>query len=148
MVAHMNAEDSAPCFLYRKPPNGSKRLPNAKIAETVQNEDGDHPTEEAVRRRVVNFREPKAMRGRKKGYRKTSKAENKVILQAFRKLRPPGHGVDSRKIHATLPKKLRGKVSRRTVIRRLAEQRYVPTKKVQKTDPGASLVAFSLDASM
>ena len=148
MVAHMNAENRALCVFYRNPPNGSKRLTYAKIAEIVQNEDGEHPTEEAVRRCVVNFHEPKAKRGRKAGYRKTSKAEDKVILQAFRKLRPPGHGVDSRKIHATLPKKLRGKVSRRTMIRRLAEQRYVPTKKVQKTDPGACLVAFSLDASM
>ena len=71
-----------------------------------------------------------------------------MILQAFRKLRPPGHGVDSRKIHATLPKKVLGKVSRRIMIRRPAEQRYVPTKKVQKIGPGACLVAFSLDASM
>ena len=108
----------------------------AKIADLVQNEDGEHPTEGAVRQCVSKFHSAKGKRGRKSGYRKTSKAEDRAILQAFRKLRPPGHGVDSRKVHLSLPKKLRSKVSRRTVIRRLAEQRYVPTKKVQKTYPG------------
>ena len=108
----------------------------AEIAGIVRNEDGAHPTEGAVRQCVMKFHEPKAKRGRKSGYRKTSKAEDKVVLQTFRKLRPPGHGVDSRKVHMSLPKKLRDKLSRRTLIRRLAEQRYVPTRKVQKTDPG------------
>ena len=138
MVAQMSPENRALCFFYRNPPNGDKKLTYAKIADLVQNEDGEHPTEGAVRHCVLNFHSAKDKRGRKAGYRKTSKAEDKVILQAFRKLRPPGHGVDSRKVHLSLPKKLRGKVSRRTVIRRLAEQRYVPTKKVQKTDPGSA----------
>ena len=139
MVAQMDAKNRALCFFYRHPPNGAIKLTYTEIAEIVRNEDGEHPTEGAVRQCVLKFHEPKAKRGRKAGYRKTSKAEDKLVLQTVRKLRPPGHGVDSRKVHAGLPKKLRDKLSRRAVIRRLAEQRYVPTKKVQKTDPGTSV---------
>ena len=139
MVAQMDDKNRALCFFYRNPPNGAKRLTYAEIAEIVRNEDGGHPSEGAVRQCVMNFHEPKATRGRKSGYRKTTKAEDNVVLQTFRKLRPPGHGVDSRQVHTNLPKKLRDKLSRRTIIRRLAEQRYVPTKKAQKTDPGRSI---------
>ena len=127
----------APCpvFFYRNSANGAKRLIYAEIAGFVRNQDGARPTEGGVRQCVMKFHEPKAKRGRKSGYRKTSKAEDKVVLQTFRKLLPPGHGVDSRKVHMSLPKKLRDKLSRRTLIRRLAEQRYVPTRKSPEDGP-------------
>ena len=42
--------------------------------------------------------------GRKKGTTKTTQEEDKVIMATFKKLRPPGAGVDSRLIHDALPK--------------------------------------------
>jgi len=64
----------APCavLFYRNSPNGAKRLPYAEIAGIVRNKDGAHPTEGGVRQCVMKFHEPKAKRGRKSGYRKTS----------------------------------------------------------------------------
>ena len=53
-------------------------------------------------------------------------------MQTFKKLRPPGHGVDSNAVQRALPKKLKLKVSRRTVRRRLAEKGFVPQKKRSK----------------
>ena len=50
-----------------------------------------------------------------------------------------GHGIDSRTLHTSLPKKLRQKIVRRTVIRRLASKGYIPEKKINKSDPGDAL---------
>ena len=87
----------------------------------------------------MSFTTKKETRGRKTGHRKTSKVENKIILKSFHKLRPPGYYVDSRKVHTSLPKKVRKNISRRTVRRRLAEKGYVPTRKMKKSDPGPRL---------
>ena len=57
-------------------------------------------------------------------------------MPTFKKLRPPGHGVDSNVVQRALPKKLKLKVSRRTVRRRLAEKGFVPQKKRSKSDLG------------
>lgn len=139
MVAQMDDKNRALCFLYRNPPKGQKKLPYSKIADKVRNKDGGNPTPAAVRDCVTNFHKPKATPGRKKGWRKTTKAEDKTILKKFHKVRPPGHGVDSRKIHAALPAKLSMKIGRKTVTRRLAAKGYTPSKKVQKSDPGRAL---------
>lgn len=139
MVAQMDEKNRALCFFYRNPPKGHKKLAFVKIVRLVKNKAGDEPSEGAVRECVKNFHNDKATRGRKVGWRKTTKAEDKVVIKSFHKLRPPGHGVDSRKVHTALPKKLRKKIGRRTVIRRLAEKRYTPKKKVQKSDPGPAL---------
>ena len=73
------------------------------------------------------------------GYRKTSKADDKKILQTFHKKRPPGHGVDSRVVHSALPKNIRKTITRKTVIRRLAEKGYTAQKKQSKSDPDEKL---------
>ena len=65
--------------------------------------------------------------GRPKGWRATTKAEDKEIVKAFKKVRPPGHGVSARKVRSALPKKLKKKVRERTVIRRLADKSYNAT---------------------
>jgi len=44
-------------------------------------------------------------------------------------------------VRSALPKKIRKKVSRRSVIRRLADKGYTPQKKIQKSDPGIKLAA-------
>ena len=143
----MDAKNRALCFFYRNPPNGSKPLAYSKIAEKVKGKDGNPVTEGAVRYVVKTFNDKMAKRGRKEGWRKTTKADDKVIHTTFLKKRPPGHGVDSRMIHQALPKKLSKKISRRTIIRRLAEKDYTAQKKVNKTDPGPALakrrVAFA-----
>ena len=139
MVAQMDDKNRALCFYYRNPPAGQKKLKFSDIAKLVKNTDGESPTAGAVRQCVVNFHTAKGKRGRKEGWRKTTKLEDKKVLEAFHKIRPPGHGVDSRAVHMALPKKVRDKIGRRTVIRRLAEKRYTPTKKVQKSDPGPAL---------
>ena len=59
-------------------------------------------------------------------------AEDKTILKKFKQVRPPGHGVTARKIHKALPKKLKTKVGRKTIVRRLAEKGYTAQKKMSK----------------
>ena len=52
--------------------------------------DGEHPTAKSVKDAIASFDEEKQKRGRKEGWRKTTKEEDKIILQTFKKLRPPG----------------------------------------------------------
>ena len=147
LLTTMNAENVALCHVYRKPVGKQKPLSYSEIAKRVKKTDGSRPTKEGVRKAVLNMNAVKASRGRKVGWRKTSKREDSTIMKAFKTLRPPGAGVDSREIHKKLPAQLRGKVCRRTVIRRLAEKRFVPTVKIAKTDSGprqrAARVSFA-----
>ena len=107
--------------------------------------DGKHPTKTAVHEAVQVFNDTKDKTGRPEGCRKTTKKEERVIVATLKKVRPPGHGVDARTIHKALPKKLRKKISKRTVIRRLADKGYKPSKKIRKTDPGQALGKRRLD---
>ena len=77
-------------------------------------------------------------RGRPVGRTATTKQEDKKLLATFHKVRPPGHGVDSRVVHKHLPKKLQAKIGRRTVIRRLAVKGYTPQTKLNKSDPSST----------
>ena len=72
--------------------------------------------------------------GRQLGWRATTKEEDKAILKAFKKVRPPGHGVVARKVRAALPKNIKKKVRERTVIRRLAEKGIKPQRKLNKSE--------------
>ena len=72
--------------------------------------------------------------GRPEGARATTKVEDKAIVKAFHKVRPPGHGVVARQIRAALPSSLKRKVGERTVIRRLSEKGFSPKKKLSKSD--------------
>ena len=105
----------------------------------VKKTDGTVPSEGAISKAARDFKDLKKKRGRKKGCKATTKAEDKKILQVFNKLRPPGHGVDSRVVHQALPLKIKKKVGRRSVIRRLADKGYHPEKKINKSDPGPAL---------
>ena len=72
----------------------------------------------------------------------TTKAEDKVILKTLKKVRPPGHGVVARRVHAALPRNIKKKVGERTVIRRLAEKGMLPREKkckAQQTDKNAKI---------
>ena len=72
----------------------------------VKKTDNTVPSEGAISMAARDFKDLKKQRGRKKGCRATTKAEDKIILQVFNKLRPPGHGVDSRVVHKALPLKI------------------------------------------
>ena len=122
----------------RNPPPESSHPPLGwrAIAKRVWNVDGrTHPTASAVRKCVLGWRRERKQRGRKKGTRKTTKAEDKVIKESFLKARLPlGSEVTSRDVAMRLPRGLRGRVSQRTIRRRLAEHGFRPTKKVEKSD--------------
>lgn len=110
-----------------------------KDKKLVRKTDGTVPSPGAVSLAARDFKVQKKVRGRQLGWKKTSKAEDKKILQNFKKLRPPGHGIDARTLHKSLPKKIRMKVSQRTIIRRLADKGFKPEKKISKSDPGPAL---------
>jgi len=56
----------------------------------VKKTDDTVPSEGAISMAARDFKKQKGQRGRKKGCKATSKAEDKKILQVFSKLRPPG----------------------------------------------------------
>ena len=66
----------------------------------------------------------------------------------FNELRPPGHGIDSRVLHNALPKVIKRKVGRKTIIRRLSEKGYTAEKKIHKSDPGTALMAKRKDVGL
>ena len=132
----MDANNCALCYFYRHPPPGSdaKPMKYADIADIVVKKDGEHPSVGGVHKAVKEFMEVKQTRGRKTGWRKTSKAEDAAILAAFHKCRPPGHGVVSREVSAALSRTLRQKVCQRTIRNRLKDKGYVPQKKQDKDE--------------
>ena len=134
-TAQMDLATRAKCHALRNPPPGTKRCSFRQIASFVFKSDGTHPGESAVREAVKEFGKEKAKRGRKEGYKKTTREEDRTIMRKFKELRPPGHGITSRKLHRALPANLRRNISRRTVIRRLADKGYTPQVKSSKSDP-------------
>ena len=87
----MDAENKALCYFYRHPPPSSNVPPSsyAKIADMVVKKDGEQPSVGGVFNAVKEFRKAKKVRGRRIGWRKTTKHEDKVIKATFHKLRPP-----------------------------------------------------------
>ena len=135
----MDETTKALCYKYRHPPPGQEAKTYEEIAQLVLCKDRKtHPTKMGVWKAVQGYGSKKKRAvGRPKGAQQPPAKENKVILKAFHKKRPPGHGVDARDVHDALPKKLRAKTSLRTVIRRLADKGYHPQTKIQKDDPPA-----------
>ena len=102
------------------------------------------PTIGALAEAASSFKEPKEKRGRKQGQRATTKSEDNFIKNKFLKLRPPGHGIDSRVLHNALPRKLAMKIGRKTVISRLGEMGYTAQEKLKKNDFSTFLCLLSL----
>jgi hypothetical protein len=134
MVAQMDTANRAKCFALRNPPGDQKKTKLKDIVRLVTKLDGSRPSLGAVAEAANSFGQEKKPSGRPAGLRKTTKAEDTRIFATFKKLRPPGHGVDSRKIHNGLPKNLKKKVCRRTVRNRLAEKGVTPQVKLGKQD--------------
>ena len=137
--AQMDLASRAMCYALRNPPPGTKKSSCKQIAALIVKTDGTHPSEEAVRVAAKEFGKEKEQRGRKEGYRKTTTKEDRVLMKKFKQLRPPGHGITSRKLHRALPAKLRRNICRKTVIRRLADKGYTPHLKSSKGDPDVAL---------
>jgi transposase len=137
-VAKMDAANRAMCYALRNQPRGQKPSTFKSIQLLVRKKDGRRPSIAAICKAATTFLDDKGQRGRLSGSNKTTKKEDKDIVSTFLKVRPPGHGVDSRVVHKALPQKLQKKVSRRTIIRRLAAKGYTPQKKLNKSDPGHS----------
>ncbi len=136
--AKMDLQNRALCYALRCPPKGVKKTKLKDIVKfkLVKKSDGTVPQPSAIAEAAATFKDEKRKRGRKQGWRKTTKSEDKQILTTFKKLRPPGYGVDSRDIQKALPKKLSKKVGRDTIISRLAEKGYTAQKKMNKSDNG------------
>jgi len=132
----MDLANKALCFAPRNPPEGTPKTPYNKIRELVRKTDGTKPTPGAMCDAAKNFKIKKGQVGRPAGSKKTSKKEDKKLLDVFHEIRPPGHGVTSRRLHKALPKKISKKISPRTCRRRLADKGFIPTKKLSKSDPG------------
>ena len=144
-TAQMDEANRAICYALRNPPAGTKRSSLKAIAGHVVKTDGTHPSIGGVLAAARQFKEEKAKRGRTKGDKKTTAAEDREILKKFKFLRPPGHGIDSRRLHRALPVPLRRKISRRTVIRRLADKGIKPRPKIQKSDHDVALCKRRVD---
>ena len=135
-TAQMDLVNQAICYAMRNPPRGKPKMAYKDIMKMVAKTDGSKPTVAAMCLCAQNFKKRKGQRGRPEGSNKTSKAEDKVLLDTFKKLRPPGHGVTSRRLHKALPKKISKKMSQRTCRRRLADKGYTP----EKNSPSLILV--------
>lgn len=142
--AQMDLPNKAICYAMRNPPNGSPKMKFKDLLKMVCKTDGTKPTIGAMCDAAKNFKLEKGQRGRRFGTKKTTKAEDKVLMQTFHTIRPPGHGVTSRTLHKSPPKKVSKKISPRTVRRRLADKGYNPEKKLSKTDPGIQGIARRL----
>ena len=132
----MDAKNAALCYFYRHPPPGSEVKPTtyADIAKLVTKKNGEHPTVGGVHKAVKEFMEVKQSRGRKQGWRKTTKVDDAAILAAFHKCRPPGHGVVARDVWMALPHKLRPNICQRTIRNRLKDKGFVPQPKLDKDE--------------
>ena len=133
----MDEAARAMCYAFRHPGSGQKPLKLKVIQKLLKKKDAkNRPSLAAISQAAANFTAVKKKQGRKLGQRATSKKDDKKIMEAFLKLRPPGHGIDSTALHKALPKKLKKKIGKRIVIRRLAERGYLPEKKRSKYDLG------------
>ena len=116
-AAKMDDANRALCYAWRHPGPGKKPMKYKDIQKLVRKTDGRRPRIAAIALAAATFKDVKGKRGRPKGTRNTSKAEDKKILKTFFKVRPPGQYVDSRIVRNNLPLKLQDKASIRTVGR-------------------------------
>ena len=82
MAPHMNEKNRALCFAYRNPPRGEKKTKYIDIQKKVRNVRGGKVTLGAIAEAAASYGKEKGALGRPKGSHKTSKAEEKVIMNA------------------------------------------------------------------
>ena len=133
---HMDAATQALCFFYRNPPpeSGVKPQPYKAIPKLIHQ---PQMSLGRVKMAVKRFLKKKRPRGRKPGWRKTTPAEDKAMLDAFHKVRQPlGSLVEARDVWKALRPTLRNKVSVRTVANRLRDKGYKMEEKLAGDDKG------------
>ena len=109
-TSQMDEAARAMCYAFRHPGSGQKPLKLKVIQKLLKKKDAkNRPSLAAISQAAANFTAVKKKQGRKLGQRATSKKDDKKIMEAFHKLRPPGHGIDSTALHKALPKKLKQK---------------------------------------
>ena len=113
----MDEANRAMCWALRHPADGSKPMKYKDIRKVVRKTDGRLPGISAIQEAAATFKDVKGQRGRPKGSRKTTKEEDKKILQTFHRARPPGCGIDMRSLKDKLPKKLGEKIGWDTLRR-------------------------------
>ena len=136
MSARIGAAQQALCYFYRNPPpsSGVRPQPYKEIAKLI-----GQPQLPAgsIRTIVRRFHLARQVRGRKKGWRKTTAAEDARIFACFQKVRRPlGSLVESQDVWKALPATLRDKVTARTVANRLREKGYSMKGKLAGDDLG------------
>ena len=131
----MDAFNRGMCWAYRHPPGGAKPLKLKQIQKLVKKTNNKRPGLSAISMAANGCKDAKQKRGRKVGQRATTKQEDAKIIKKFFKLRPPGHYIDSRILQKHLPKKLKQKVGRRTLIRRVNEKGLFFEEKNNKDEP-------------
>ena len=142
MVPNTNAKmdnlNRALCRALRFPGKGVTPTPLSIIIKKklVRKTDGTAPSAAAISLAASSYLDDKGSRGRPMGSNKTTKVEERAILAKFKELRPPGAYIDSRILHGSLPRGIKRKISRKTVLRRLADKGFTPQKKLNKTDLG------------
>ena len=134
----MDERSRALCYFYRHPPKSSGVKPSSykNIAKLIP---GQSLNADQVRKAVKFFKLPRKQRGRKQGFRKTTPAEDKIIMSTFFKVRQPlGSSVESRDIWNALPAGLRAKVCLRTIRNRLRQKGYAMDEKLTGDDKGVA----------
>ena len=117
-TAQMDDANRAMCYALRHPPaRGAKPMKYKDIRKLVRKTDGRLPTIPSIHEAAVTWMDEKGQRGRPVGSCKTTKAEDKKILEVFHKLRPPGYGITSRELKIGLPKRISKKIGQKTIIR-------------------------------
>ena len=121
-TAQMDEATRAMCYALRHPGRSHKPMKYKDIRKVVKKTDKKRPSLQGIALAVAAYPQENKLRGRKKGWSKTSRDEDKIILKTFHQKRPPGCGVTSRVVHDAMPRPLRKKICKRTVIRRLAKK--------------------------
>ena len=103
-TAQMDLVNQAICYAMRNPPREKPKMAYKDIMKMVAKTDGSKPTVAAMCLCAQNFKKRKGQRGRPEGSNKTSKAEDKVLLDTFKKLRPPGPWSDLKALAQGTPK--------------------------------------------
>ena len=117
-IAKMDDANRAMCYALRHPPaGGAKPMKYKDIRKLVRKTDGRLPTVQSIYEAAATWMDEKGQRGRPVGSCKTTKAEDKKIMEVFHHLRPPGCGITSRELKTGLPKRISKKIGQKTLIR-------------------------------
>ena len=123
----LSKQQVALAYLMRNPPacTGPKPQPYRVICSHLQPPGQPEPLVATVHNAVKNFHTDAMPRGRKPGWRKTARTEDRAILRAFFKVRQTCRSaVEYKDVWCALPDALRAKIYVETVKNRPAEKGY------------------------